>query len=151
MIQAKIIGVIGIISLITIAALSGVIKYQHVRLLNKDQTIASLKQEIKDWRKSTEICHQQQEINYEASNAFQKENATLRRDNARIKRLLSNVPDQCIPIQQAPSGSDAGTPGRLSGNRGVMAPALVDLATSCDEISAQLRALQGWVQRSTPR
>jgi len=135
------------VTVLLIAGLSAVIYTQNLVIDLKDKDIKALKKNLTETIAAVEACDQQQKINYEASDAFQKENAAIRRDNTRLKRLLNNVPDQCIPIQQPPGRSDAEAPGRLSGTGGVMAPALIDLATSCEEIGAQLRALQDWVEK----
>lgn len=133
------------IAAVLLFAAGAIVQIQRLQLNLKDKDIQALVIERNNANNALISCNNQQKINHEASDAYQKDNTHLRRRNADLKRMLDDIPDQCVPIQRATGGPDAAKDGKFSGSRGVMASALVDLGTECDEVRAQLTALQGWI------
>lgn len=137
----------GIMALL-LAGSGAVITIQSLRLDLKQKEIGKLSDDLKVSRAATAQCLQQKDIDNDATDDLQKQNTAIRRDNARIKRLLNDLPDQCVPVSKGPRRADGKAGGELSGQSGIMAGALVDLGSDCDAVRARLHSLQDWVRNT---
>lgn len=108
--------------------------------------IARLKAEVSSQNHMIAACEKQKQISYEVSNEYQGRITDL---NSKLASLRLRFDEVCIPVNQSPGRPNA-TPaeGKLPGQNGVYAGALLDFARDCEQERLKVIGLQDFITKA---
>jgi hypothetical protein len=131
-------------SLVVIVALSILAAAGWGLADSRGKDITALGKDLKAQEKATADCETERDISYETSEKYQDQLSNLDR---KLRALRVQYSTACIKIE-APGGSNATTaPGKLSGQNGITAEALLDFAGQCERERIKVIGLQEYSKR----